>query len=203
MTEFFYDSTELITRSFLLGVVIGLFYDTLRIVRIARAPKIKSPQYLDRICNVSPSFHKKRTIKQNNSPNTIPILIFIEDILFFTVATISLILFFLSENDGEIRLYCLLFFIIGFVVYIHSIGKITLSFSTTIIFLFRWLLYWVIYIIMLPIRAFFGCLARLFQKIYNGTFKRIASAFSVKRSDILKNRFVTDAIRGFGIFKEK
>ena len=203
MTEFFYDSTQLIISSFLLGVIIGLFYDTLRIIRIARTPHIKTPQHFERICNVAPFPYKKKIFEPNSSSKAIPILTFIEDILFFTVATISLILFFLSENEGEIRLYCLLFLIIGFMVYICSLGKITLSFSTTIIFLFRWLLYWVIYIIMLPVRAFLGCLLKLLHKIYGSTFKRLALSFSAKRSGMLKNNFVADAIHGFGIFKEK
>lgn len=202
MTGFFYDSARLIINSFLLGIVIGLFYDTLRIIRIARAPQIKPP-YLDRIRINSPFSFQNSKFKSRDSLKLIPFLTFIEDILFFTVATISLILFFLSENDGEIRLYCLLFFVVGFAVYIHSIGKITLSFSTTIIFLSRWLLYWVIYIIILPIRVLSGYLSKLFHKIYERTFKRITSSFSTKRSDVLKNRFVADAIHGFGIFKEK
>jgi len=203
MTEFFYDSSQLIIRSFLLGVVIGLFYDALRIVRIARNPQIKTPHCFDRLCNASPFLYKSNKSRSSDSPKTIPVLTFIEDILFFTVATISLILFFLSENDGEIRFYCIIFFVIGFTVYINSIGKITLSFSASIIFLSRWLLYWVIYIIMLPVRALFRYLMKLFCKINERTFKRIASSFSVKRSNALKNKFVADAIRGFGIFKEK
>ena len=202
MTEFFYDSSQLIISSFLLGVIVGLFYDTLRIVRIARTPHIKTPRHFERICNAAP-FSYKKIFESSSSSKTITILTFIEDILFFTVATVSLILFFLSENDGEIRLYCLLFFIFGFIVYICSIGKITLSFSTTIIFLLRWLLYWIVYIIMLPIRSFFSCLLILYQKIYSSTFKRIASSFLAKRSNTLKNKFVADAIHGFGIFKEK
>lgn len=152
MNEFFYDSALLILKSLLIGAIIGAVFDFFRILRISRAKK-SAPRgkLFEKIKPRKPLF--KKSEKLHGFFNKVSTwLAFFEDVLFFIISAIVISLFFLIENDGEIRIYCLVFSCVGFFVYYVTAGKIIIKFSEEIIFCAECLLYWIFYIIILPIR---------------------------------------------------
>ncbi len=202
MSEFFYDSYRLLIGAFLLGVALGVLYDVFRVLRISRLSQSTDESgFLKKIKPKKPLFKEKKGAKKAVSAVN-DLLVFIEDILFFIIAAAAEILFFLGENDGEIRIYCIIFTVFGFFLYIKTIGRIVIYFSSKIIFFVRCLLYWMFYIIIVPVRYILRVFCKLGNVVYAVTAGKIVSALKKKRSDALKNDFLKSALDGFGIFGE-
>jgi len=202
MNDFFYDSYVLILKALVLGVLMGIVYDCFRVMRISRASEITvSGGFFDAIKPKKPLLKSKNgakvAVKAANDA-----LVFIEDLLFFIVVGASEILFFLGENDGEIRIYCIVFTIFGFFLYIKTLGRIVIYFSAKIIFFVRCLLYWLIYIIIVPVRYILAVFFKLWRAIYAVTIGKIVASLRKKRYEKLKNDFLNVAFSGFGIFGE-
>jgi hypothetical protein len=89
------------------------------------------------------------------------VITFIEDIVFWTIASIGHILFIYHVNGGVVRIYFIMCTFLGASLYFFSIGKITMYFSVRIIFVVRCLLYWVFRIIIYPINL----ILRLFKNV--------------------------------------
>ena len=202
MNEFFYDPVRLIVRALILGVVIGAIYDLFRILRIAvRSDFEPRSGFFKKIKPQKPLF-KFKIKNRNKLENASNIAVFFEDILFFAVYGTAEILFFLSENDGEIRIYCLIFTALSFFAYKMTVGKIVIYFSSAVIFFSECLLYWIFYIIIEPVKLIIRSAMRLGRKIYSLTFGKISAAVRRKKSEKLKNMMISFAEKGFGIIEE-
>ena len=167
MTEFFYDSWLIVVAFALAGVIFGLIYDFFRIMRLARAPDISPRGKLyDKIKPKFPIIPKKLKITVGIADD---ILVFIEDILFWRCAATVEVLFIYQINRGEIRLGFLVFTFLGFAAYNFTLGKLVTLSSKYIIFFCRCLIFWLLYIIIYPIKkaltAAICVLATLFRKI--------------------------------------
>lgn len=51
-------------------------------------------------------------------------LVFLEDILFFAICTISLFSFYMQFSDGKFRIYIFILAILGFIIYFLTVGKL-------------------------------------------------------------------------------
>ena len=80
MIDFFYDSSFLILKFFILGILLGLIYDIFRLFRIGRNDKKYDPKTELK----KRFFHQKKTQKQKNISDSL--YIFAEDILFFFIS---------------------------------------------------------------------------------------------------------------------
>lgn len=87
------------------------------------------------------------------------------DILYCIFLCFSLMLFCLTVNEGEIRLYILLGSLAGFFVYYFSLGVIIFSFSEKLISTIKRIIKSVFKVILYPFRLIFGILRKLFNKI--------------------------------------
>jgi hypothetical protein len=164
----FYGTYANFLNSALIGMVLGIIYDIFRILRIARQPYIMPEGKLYELIKIPTKKIKPRKNKFRKififSDNLIT---FAEDIIFWIIASFSMVLFIYHANGGVIRIYFIIFYFIGAALYFFTIGKITIYFSVRIIFLVRCLLYWSFYIIIYPVRLLF----RLMKNIVNFIFK--------------------------------
>lgn len=203
MTEFFYDSYKLLCKAILLGVILGAIYDIFKMIRIAKkSDNIPCGAFFKKIYPKKTIFGSDKHSEKEADKTADTIFTVFEDILYFIISALFEILFFLGENDGEIRIYCIVFIVIGFLVYEKTIGKIVAFFSSRIIFLVRCLLYWVIYIIIFPIRTLFELVKKAFMQIYLMTDRKIILSIKRRYSNDIEKELIRAAADGFGIFKE-
>lgn len=202
MNEFFYDPYRILIGAFLLGAALGAVYDVFRVIRIARLPgETYDGGYLKKFKPQKPIITFGKGVKKAAYAAS-DAVVFIEDILFFIVCAIAETVFFLAENDGEIRIYCIIFTVLGFFLYIKTVGRCVIYFSSKIIFFVRCLLYWIFYIIIVPVRYIFRAFYRVCAALYGVSVGKIVAAVNKKRSDVLKNELLNAASDGFGIFGE-
>ena len=145
MTDFFYDSYLLILKFLIIGGFLGVIYDIFRFYRIARNDKTYCP-----IEVLKKRFHllsKPQRIKFQISDSAI---VFLEDILFFMTVAMTETLMFFQFNGGEIRIYCLLASAIGFLVYQKTVGNLLIFLSKKILYLCRFLIYWILFLFFTP-----------------------------------------------------
>ncbi|MBR6049920.1 MAG: spore cortex biosynthesis protein YabQ [Clostridia bacterium] len=200
MTELFYDPAALIIKAALLGVVLGVIYDVFRILRISASGKAPSGAFFEKIKPKKPLFCRRKPKKERKICGKT--LVFIEDVLFFLISAAAEILFFLGLNDGEIRIYCLIFTLIGFVLYLVSIGRIVIYFSSIIIFFAKCLLYWSLYIIIIPVKHILMFIKKVFAAVFAATVGKAVQRGKRRRSKSLEKAILSDAASCFGIFEE-
>ena len=202
MTDFFYDNAKLLPMALALGFLLGVVYDIFRIIRISRSdPPVPSGGFYKKISQKSKPKMRRMKIEKARKP-LFCALTFFEDILFFLICALSEILFFLAFNDGAVRIYCLFFTAAGFFVYIITVGRAVMFFSSNIIFLFKCLIYWIFYIIMIPIRYISIAARKFFSLLFTVSIGRVLRAMRKKRSASLEKALYALADEGFGIFEE-
>lgn len=162
----FYNSYKSFLGAVSLGVIFGILYDIFRILRISRMPHIApAGKFYDRIAMPKKDGKKHKNVKKilHISDSAITI---IEDILFWLIITLSEILFIYHVNGGEIRIYFFVCNFIGAAIYFFTAGKLMMFFSVRSIFIFRCLLYWLIYIIIYPVRKILSLFKRILMFMY-------------------------------------
>ncbi len=89
----------------------------------------------------------------------------ISDIFYCVFLCFSLMLFCLTVNEGEIRLYLLLGSLAGFFVYYFSLGVIIFSFSERLISFIKKIIKSIFNVISYPFRFVFGKIRKLFNNL--------------------------------------
>ncbi len=205
MNGFFYDDPLDILKFFLLGVLMGIFYDIFRTIRIAR--RTDSPVKANRFyLKIAPKRFFEKREKKPITGVAEAVLIFAEDILFCIGCAAAFIFLTYAVNDGEIRIFGFLLCILGFALYYISIGKAAVYLSGHIIFLTKILIYWIFYIIIKPIKVFLSFVMRASRCIYAKTFGALMAKISYKRrlayTKKLYARLLENAENGFEISTE-
>ena len=135
--------------AFLLGGVLGVLYDCLRITRVffgnhysrraaRRLRQIKLPL-------LSPS-------KTREESRALGIVVFFEDLLFCLLAGISLILLLYGFNNGKFRFLVIFFAGIGFVIYRGTLGRLIMTLSEIIAFSVETGIRYFLFFLLLPLR---------------------------------------------------
>ena len=199
MIGFFYDSAGLIVKAIVLGVIFGVVYDVFRILRISSSAVTPRGAFFEKIKPRKPLLNVRRPKKTAAVGN---IAVFIQDIVFFAICTAAEILFFLRENNGEIRIYCLIFSLSGFIIYLVSLGRITIYFSSVIIFSAKCLLYWSLYIIIIPVKRFLKIIKKVSSTVFAHTVGIVMMKIKRRRSGSLERAIISDAAVCFGLFEE-
>lgn len=107
------------------------------------------------------------------------IVTIVSDILYCIFLCFSLMLFCLTVNEGEIRLYLLLGSLAGFFVYYFSLGVIIFSFSEKFILAIKKIIKSFLNVFLYPFKLVF----RIFRKLFNK-----ASLKSRKNTKNIKNK---------------
>lgn len=149
MIQFFYDSYLMFIQFLIPGIFLGIIYDIFRLIRIGRNSNnvslwkmIKNRYFQNKMKEA-----KTMPIKKHHFDT---LWVFAEDICFFLIVAITEILAIYHLNDGEIRIYCLLFSLIGFSFYQKTIGLFLIFFLKNFIRLLKKYLFICICIILNP-----------------------------------------------------
>lgn len=144
--RFFYDSCLMFFQFLIPGIFLGLVYDVFRVIRIGRNDQ--TPRLSEMIRKRF--FPQKTERKKKHAKNRETVLIFIEDIIFFLIVAITEILAVYYFNDGEIRIYGLLFSAIGFLCYQKTVGRLVIVLSKKILYLLKKTIYFFVFLILNP-----------------------------------------------------
>ena len=145
MISFFYDSFLIFFQFLIPGVFLGMIYDIFRLIRLSRRHN-KSDSFFE-IIKKRYSYKKTKLSLRNFDV----LLTFIEDISFFLIVSITEILATYYFNEGEIRIYCLMFSVIGFYCYHKTIGFLVIAISKKLLYLFGKIFCFFIFLIFDPI----------------------------------------------------
>ena len=167
MRNFFYDSFISFFVSLLPGIFIAMCYDVFRIIRIGdhannsylgkRYAKIM-PKRAISFAFISRyiAFHKR-------------IFNFLEDIIFWLIASCIEILFIFYTYQGEIRIYSITLVVLGFLLYYHSLGVIVLHFAKYIYLFIKFMREWVLFIVLYPLVKMLKLVSVFIRFIYRAT----------------------------------
>ena len=150
MISFFYDSCFMFIRFLIPGIFSGLIYDVFRLIRIKRNCNFDSILKIIKIRYFPEKTKNKKNILvcRQSFHN---LFIFIEDVCFFLIVFLIEALTIYHLNDGEIRIYCLIFSLIGFFCYQKTIGRLIIFISIKLLYLFRRIFCFFIFLILDPI----------------------------------------------------
>ena len=136
MIQFFYDSYLMFIQFLIPGVFLGIIYDVFYLIRIGRNNTIIPLWQLMRKRYFSNETRENIKIKIKKF-HFDAFFIFIEDISFFLIVAITEILAIYHLNNGEIRIYSLLFSLIGFFCYQKTIGLFVIFLARNILRLLK------------------------------------------------------------------
>lgn len=193
MNDFFYDSWLSLLSFIIPGVIIGAVYDIFRVLRISQSRTADEPKggIYDKLRPkklIRSGAKTKKALKLANG-----VIVFIEDIIFWLIASAVLTVYIYYAGRGQVRLEYIIFALAGFFAYRESIGRIVIFVSKQIIFFCRCLIFWTLYIIIYPIKAVIA-----FAISTACRFRaNIADKINEKRSEKRKKMLICSAARGF------
>lgn len=126
----------------LVGAFLGVIFDIFRIFRILRATRYRYIPTQKKSTAFSKTKQRLKTLKQKFriSKTVLEILLVaLEDILFFVIAALTVILLLFSVNSGMIRGLALFCVFSGFLLYNQTIGRLVMRFAEYIVFALRFL----------------------------------------------------------------
>ena len=170
----FWQQLSLPFTSFIFGLVAGVLYDTVRILRCCLGVKYRTtyPGFLLKI-----KLPLLNSTERKRKPNSVKefVLVGITDILYFLILTVFMCIFVYAVNNGRIRWFIYLFSFFGFLAYYFTVGKLVIKTSTVISFFIRAIFLYLILFILAPIKAIFTCVRFCISR-------RTKRAKSVKRN---------------------
>lgn len=155
---------KLLLYALILGAALGAVFDLFRVTRV---------------------FASYSSVEREVRPKwSMYVLCFIEDITFGAIAAVALVLFCFKANGGASRGYILFGALVGFTVYLLSIGRLTSRISKSLAILFYRILAFTKTRIILPTVVKFK---KVFRRIYRITLGR-AVEFISHRIHILRTK---------------
>lgn len=156
---------KMTVAAFICGAAMGAFYDLLRISRV-----FLGYHYISEKSTVLQSkFVKKFSVKKNQEVRKhlyFKLVLFFEDIIFLAASAIVFVLILFYGNDGIFRSVTFIAFLLGFVVYYLTLGKINVLFFDVLVILLRTLACYIFHYMFLPIKFIVKNIIVLFQKIF-------------------------------------
>ena len=125
--------TLLLSWSFAFGLILGVVNDMNRIIRVFCGIKY-SKRLFGKLYELNlPVVHRPLTRRENKfHKKALAVLIFFQDIIFFIVAGVGIILLNYEFNEGRFRFFTVLAVIIGFLLLIVS-SRLVMSNTETIL----------------------------------------------------------------------
>ena len=127
--------TLLLAWSFVFGVILGVVNDVNRIIRVFCGVRYSQKRFGKLYELVLPVVHRPLSRNENKfHKNALSVLIFFQDIIFFIIASIGMILLNYEFNEGRFRFFTVFAVIFGFLLYYFTIGKVVMMVSEGIAF---------------------------------------------------------------------
>lgn len=145
---------SLTVQAIVLGVVLGVLYSVLELTRLVLGEgQPATPQcFFRRIHALSQPVSATPKKKPRARRVFLFLLRFFEDVFFCLSLIIGIILLAYVGNNGRIRWFILLGVLVGFVVYMGTIGVLFSRISSGLAVLIRWVARSILYVMMLPLK---------------------------------------------------
>ena len=104
-------------------------------------------------------------------------VIFFQDILLFTYMGVGTVLLNYYLNRGQFRIYSIAAVAAGFVLYYFTLGKIIMFFAESIVLFLHTVIFKLLHILLLPIKAIFKVIGMILKKLC----KKIRFAIAKKK----------------------
>jgi len=143
--------------SFATGIILGVIYDVVRIVKCLLGIKYSKSQ--------SELWFKSLNLNKRDSHSNIKehVVIWITDIIFFIISGVVIAISVYYSNNGVARWYMLASVVIGFVIYYFTIGKIVIRISNVASQLIKTVVGGFLYLLTYP---FYPLVAMIKNSIY-------------------------------------
>jgi hypothetical protein len=139
----------LYVHAILLGIILGIVYDGLRISRVFLGARY-SRRIADRLRRKELPLLPPPKERQK-SPFLGPV-IFFEDLFFAIFGSVAFILMQYAENNGKFRFLAVAFTVAGFFIYRATVGRLVMLFSEIIAFFIGIFVRYLIFFTLLPFR---------------------------------------------------
>ena len=129
----------LLLASFVFGGLVGGLYDIHRIIRVLFGVQYTKNRPTKLFLRPLPILKRPLTeISQGNvKASVLSVVIFIQDVILFCVASLGIVILNYTFNDGQLRFYTIFVLLLGFLVYYFTIGKLVIFLSEWIVFFIR------------------------------------------------------------------
>ena len=159
----------------------SLLYDLLRVLRIARCTGPLSSESTGSFIGKWRIFrgyneYRRRKIKNDDSIGHL-ILYFVEDVLYFLVVALIVVLLFYGFNWGKARLFSVVALFFGFFAWRYTVGWIVLH-------LFEWIFYFVgalVYFLLYPFTFFALKIKKVIYKSFRMIYNKYDNDKKVRR----------------------
>ena len=149
----FWHQASLPLLSLIFGLIAGVLYDAVRILRCCLGIKYRHsiPTRLSDIklplINNGNKEGRLKKVKEN-------LIMFFTDILYFVILTCLMCIFVYAVNNGKIRWYIYFFSFVGFLIYYFTLGKLIIKVSSVFSFILCSILLYLRTFICAPINCF-------------------------------------------------
>ena len=166
----------LLLSSFFLGVGVGAVYDVHRIVRIFFGVQYSKKRPSELLLRPLPMVGRPLgEIRQRKWKNCfLSVLIFLQDVFFFCLAGVGIVILNYAYNDGQFRFYTVVALLLGFLSYYFTIGKLVIYLSEWIVFFLRAAFSILFFLLLQPVIKLFTLVSFIMKKIISNLQKSIA-----------------------------
>lgn len=130
--------TLLLSWSFVFGLILGVINDINRIIRVFCGVRYSEKHFGKLYELVLPVVHRPLLRGENKfHKKALVVLMFFQDIIFFIIAGIGIILLNYEFNEGSFRFFTVVAVVIGFLLYYFTMGKVVMTLSEGIAFFIK------------------------------------------------------------------
>ena len=189
----------LLLASFSFGVGMGGVYDIHRILRVFFGVRYSKKRPSELLHRPLPILRRPLgEIRQRRwSRALLSILIFLQDVFFFCLAGVGIVILNYAYNDGQLRFYTVIALFLGFFLYYFTIGKLVISLSEWIVFFLRAVCAILFFLLSAPLIKLFSLLWRGMKKIRSNLQKALAKRRKKVYNINKEKACLTAADRGF------
>lgn len=199
---------KMLAYSFLLGICLGVLYDAFRVFRIFSATgtfehgknnydgvRLRLPPPIRGVFgeSVKPLLSPCSQSRGRARGVLCGILLFFEDILFFTVCGCAISVLIYYTNDGSFRLMAVVGVFAGFLLYYLTVGRLVMSVAHFICFVLRAVLTYVILALITPSAYLLRGVRRVLKRV-RGVYIRQRNK---KYDRAIKGLLLLEAEHGF------
>lgn len=167
----------LLLSSFLFGFGMGVIYDIHRILRVFFGVQYSKKRPTKFLVRPLPIVGRPLgEIRQGKLKKFfLSLLIFLQDVFFFCIAALGVVILNYAYNDGQFRFYTILALFFGFFVYYFTLGKIVIYLSEWIVFILRAAFSIFFFLLLQPFVKIASFLLKIVKKTQANLQKTIAN----------------------------
>ena len=171
------DQLVFLVVSFLCGFALSIVYDIFRVLRMARGYNITTlPIKEDRSTSfkIFSSYTDRylKSVKRKSNSWIGYLIFFIDDLLFFLILTISVLIVVYGFSNGIPRAFSFLALLCGFYVWRYTFSRVVLFIFLRLFFVLGGVLFFVFYPIIILFEKFKKLIYKAKRLLYNNRVKR-------------------------------